>query len=192
MRRIVLASASPRRRELLAVFGFDFEVLIPSVDETPFEGESPPDYALRTAEDKGRNVSSRVPTAIVLSADTVVSIDQRILGKPGRDASTARAMLRALSGRVHSVYTAVVVIDSLKDALFREVDETRVWFRDLDDSEIGDYIRTEDVTDKAGAYAIQGSAGGFIPRIQGNYSNVVGLPLPITYALLERASGLIR
>jgi septum formation protein len=122
----------------------------------------------------------------VLSADTVVSIDGRILEKP-RDPDDARQMLHCLSGRVHSVLTGVVLTDSVRGTTIEELDETRVWFRKLESLEIEAYVAQEVVMDKAGAYAIQGPAASFIPRISGNYSNVVGLPLPIVFDLLRKA-----
>ena len=179
----VLASGSPRRRELLGRFGVPFEVVSPRVDEVPLQDERPADYALRTAGDKGREVAGRTPEGLVLSADTVVSVHDRILGKPV-DLQAAREMLQSLEGRVHYVYTAVVFLDSRTGETLFEVDETRVWFSELSRAEIETYVNTESVMDKAGAYGIQGSASGFIPGISGNYSNVMGLPLPVVFDFL--------
>jgi septum formation protein len=122
----------------------------------------------------------------VLSADTVVTIDRDILGKPA-DANEAAAMLRKLSGRDHWVYTAICVLHQEKEEMLEGLDRTRVWFDPLDDTTIHDYIRRENVLDKAGAYAVQGYAGVFIPKIEGNYFNVMGLPLPLVHSLLSRA-----
>ena len=121
----------------------------------------------------------------MLSADTIVSLDGKILGKPD-DADDARRMLRMLSGRGHNVYTAVSTVHMARNTRHEGLEETRVWFSDLDSEMIDDYILREEVLDKAGAYGIQGFASVFIPRIEGNYANVMGLPLPLTYDLLIR------
>ena len=184
-RNFILASASPRRRELLGILGIQFDVVPSNAEEIPKPGESPVDFVARAARDKGAEVSGRVRNAIVLSADTIVALDGRILGKPvGRD--DAIRMLESLSGREHSVYTAVSVRDSARARHHEGVDETRVWFNSLSREMIRNYLDREDVMDKAGAYAIQGFASVFIPRIEGNYGNVMGLPLPLTCDLLSR------
>jgi septum formation protein len=183
---LVLASASPRRKELLSILGIPFTVVPSSIDETPLPEESPEAFAVRVARDKGVEVASRVSHSVVLSADTVVTVDGEILGKPTDDADAQR-MLRKLSGRDHWVYTAVCVINQVKDETIEGLDSTRVWFETIDERTILDYIRRENVLDKAGAYAIQGYAGVFIPRIEGNYFNVMGLPLPLVHSLLIRA-----
>jgi septum formation protein len=182
---LVLASQSPRRRELLSILGHEFSVVPSSIDETPTPGENPEDYAVRVARDKGMEVASRVSHSIVLSADTVVTLDNEILGKPS-DKNDAVRMLRKLSGREHSVYTAVTLINQSKQETLEGLDRTRVWFKTMTDEQILDYIRRENVYDKAGAYAIQGYAGVYIPRIEGNYFNVMGLPLPLVHELLCR------
>ena len=182
---LVLASESPRRRELLTLLGIPFTVMPSNVDEHPHPGEEPRSYVARAAREKGREVAGRVEGSVVLAADTIVSIDDRILGKP-TDRTDAVRMLESLSGRCHSVLTAVVVIATGTGRLHEGLEETRVWFGDLTTHMIDDYLQREDVMDKAGAYAIQGFASVFIPRIEGNYSNVVGLPLPLTHELLCR------
>jgi septum formation protein len=187
MINLILASQSPRRRELLTILGYEFSVVPSSIDETPTPGEEPPMYAARVARDKGMEVASRVSHSIILSADTVVTIDNEILGKPA-DENDALRMLRKLSGREHSVYTAVTLINQAKQETLEGLDRTRVWFKTLTDKEILDYIRRENVFDKAGAYAIQGYAGVYIPKIDGNYFNVMGLPLPLVHELLCRTS----
>ena len=149
----------------------------------PAEGESPTEFVKRAARDKGIEVAARVPASIILSADTIVVVDDEILGKPVDEYNSVR-MLERLSGRQHSVYTAVAVVDSDTGSRLEGIEETRVWFRDLDRNTIEDYIRREDVMDKAGAYAIQGYGSIFIPKIEGNYPNVVGLPFPLTSDLL--------
>lgn len=182
---LILASRSPRRRELLGILGIPFEVIPSSADEIPEPRESPVDFVARAARDKGAEVAARVPGAIILSADTIVSIDQEILGKP-TDRDDAIRMLEQLSGREHSVYTAISVTDSASGARHAGLDETRVSFSEIGRPTIEDYIQREHVMDKAGAYAIQGFASIFIPRIEGNYGNVMGLPLHLTYDLLSR------
>jgi septum formation protein len=184
--RLVLASGSPRRRDLLGRFGIPFEVTLPQVEEVPRAGELPAEFAQRVAEEKASDVAPSCGPSLILSADTVVALGERILGKPS-DPDMAVDMLVALSGRVHSVFTAVVLLDLREGVAHRAIDETRVWFRELSFGEIDRYVREEPVMDKAGAYAIQGGAGAFVPRIRGNYSNVVGLPLPLVHDLLARA-----
>ena len=185
--RLVLASGSPRRRELMERFGMPFEVVVSRIDEVPHHEEDPAEFALRMACEKGSEVAQRSRAAIVLAADTVVSIDGRILGKPV-DLEAAERMLESLSGRVHSVFTGIALVATLDSPMLTAVDETRVWFRPLETREIREYVRVESVLDKAGAYAIQGVASEFIPRISGNYSNVVGLPLPVVFDLMRRCS----
>ena len=184
---LILASQSPRRRELLAVLGIPFTVMHASIDETPQPGEDPKRYVIRVAREKANAVAARVSESIILSADTDVAIDGEILGKPASEDDAIR-MLKKLSGRCHSVYTAVCVINQAKGETLEALDETHVWFAGLSDEQARDYIRREDVMDKAGAYAIQGYAGVYIPRIEGNYFNVMGLPLPLVHQLLCRTS----
>jgi septum formation protein len=182
---LILASQSPRRRELLALVGIPFTVVPSSIDEAPAEGESPLSFVVRVARDKGMDVSSRVTQSVVLAADTIVTIDGDILGKPANDVDAIR-MLRKLSGRSHFVYTAVCVVNQVKNEMLEGLESTEVWFNDLSEQQILDYVRRENVMDKAGAYAIQGYAGLFIPKIHGNYFNVMGLPLPLVHQLLCR------
>jgi len=181
---LVLASQSPRRKELLQVLGVPFSIVVPLTDESPRAGESPEDYVVRVARDKARDVASRVNRSIVLSADTVVTLDGEILGKP-RDRADAIRMLTRLSGREHQVFTGVCVINQLNDQMREGLEKTAVSFRKLSAREIEDYIERENVMDKAGAYAIQGFASVFIPRISGSYSNVMGLPLALVYDFLS-------
>jgi len=182
--RLVLASASPRRAELLRAAGFRFEIVSTNVDERAREGESPAEYVRRLAGDKSRAAQALSPEgAIVLGADTTVVVDGVILGKPVDDADAA-GMLRRLSGRWHEVLTGV----SLRcgDAHEDEVATTRVQFASLTADEIRSYVTSGDGRDKAGAYAIQGLASRFIPRIEGSYANVVGLPVALVRELLKR------
>jgi len=168
---LTLASASPRRRELLGSLGLDFTVVVPEIDETPLHGEQPRAFAERLAEEKAR----AVPTdGIVIAADTIVVQNETILGKPA-DAAHAREMLRALSNATHEVVTGVCIKNATHTEVFSVV--TQVVFRSLEDAEIEDYIATGCPLDKAGAYAIQGGAAHMVRSINGSYTNVVGLPL---------------
>ena len=148
-------------------------------------GEDPTSFVVRVARDKGMEVASRMQQSLVLSADTIVTIDGEILNKP-EDERDAVRMLRKLSGRAHEVYTAVCLINQVKEETLEALDRTQVWFDAMTDEQIHDYIERENVMDKAGAYAIQGYAGVYIPRIDGNYFNVMGLPLPLVHKLLCR------
>jgi septum formation protein len=180
---IILASRSPRRAELLAAAGIAFEVLAADVDETPHPNEAPAAYVERLAIDKARAVLALRPTARVLGADTTVTIGGEILGKP-TDADDAARMLRMLSGRVHEVHTGVSLISAR--GVQSGVDTTRVWFAAMTDEDISWYVATGEPVDRAGAYAIQGLASRFIPRIEGSYSNVVGLPVAMVSSILMR------
>lgn len=182
---LVLASQSPRRKDLMAVLGIPFTVIPADVEEKPAAGEDPKQFAVRVAREKGMEVASRVSQSIILAADTVVTIDGEILGKPGCEDDAIR-MLTRLQGRRHSVLTAICVINQVKRETLEGVDRTEVWFKPMGEAQIRDYIGRENVLDKAGAYAIQGYAGVYIPKIEGNYFNVVGLPLPLVHELLCR------
>jgi septum formation protein len=175
--KLILASTSIRRAEILHDAGFSFTVLSSAVDETPFPGESPHDLVQRLAAAKAELVAARaVGPAIVIAADTIVTLEDRIFGKP-RSSDDARHMLEKLSGRTHAVVTGVALI-RLPDADRRTfVESTLVHFAPLSPEEISRYLATEEPHDKAGAYGIQGRAGRYIPRIEGCYFNVVGLPL---------------
>jgi septum formation protein len=216
--RLVLASASPRRAELLAAAGFVFDVVPADVDETPLPGEPPRDYVRRLAIEKsaaalralsrpaearrhtstfsrpaeaGRHASTDVESGfsrtlsydvLIIGADTAVIVDAEILGKPVDDDDAGR-MLRRLSGRSHLVMTGVSVRSPQRQ--LDDVEETRVFFDPISDAEVVWYVKSREGRDKAGGYAIQGLASRFIPRIEGSYGNVVGLPI-------ARISGLIR
>jgi len=175
--KLILASASPRRAEILRAAQIPFSVLSSAVDETPLPGESVTHLVSRLAAAKAELVAARaVGPAIVIAADTVVALDGTVMGKP-RTSVDARQMLEKLSGRTHSVITGVALI-RLPDVERREfADITQVHFTALSDEEIVKYLASGEPFDKAGAYAIQGIAGRFIPRIDGCYFNVVGLPL---------------
>ncbi|HXC47394.1 MAG TPA: Maf family protein [Candidatus Sulfotelmatobacter sp.] len=175
--KLILASSSPRRAEILANAGLPFSVLSSAVDESPYPGEAPAALVQRLANAKADLVSARaVGPAIILAADTVVVLDDKILGKPN-SREEARHMLQQLSGRTHSVFTGVALI-RLPDGERRQfIESTLVHFRPVTEEELSSYLATEEPYDKAGAYAIQGQAGRYIPRIEGCYFNVVGLPL---------------
>jgi septum formation protein len=179
--KLVLASQSPRRAELLTAAGFDFIVRVSDVDETHRAGEGPEEYSLRLAREKALAVVAG-PDDTVLGADTIVVLNGEIMGKP-RDAADATRMLIALSGRGHDVLTGVCLLRGEK--LFTEMTKTTVWFASLSDAEIAWYVASGEPMDKAGAYAIQGLASRFVDRIEGSYSNVVGLPVSVVYRLLE-------
>lgn len=170
---------------MLGILGPLFTVIPAEIPEVPNKGEAPEKFVVRIAREKGLEVASRVTNSIVLSADTVVTIDGLILGKPA-DQKGAALMLKRLQGRQHQVYTAVCVIDQEKSQILEGMQRTSVWFNPMTDAQILDYVEREDVLDKAGAYAIQGYASVYIAKIEGNYTNVMGLPLPLVYELLKR------
>lgn len=203
---LVLASASPRRQELLCHAGISFTVRPADIDETPRAGEAPLECAERLAREKALAVSRSCPQAWVLGADTIVVVGETILGKPC-DAADAGRMLGLLSGRTHQVITGVCLVGPTSVAGFqspvssesvlnhqprtdnrelRSASETTfVTMDELSDEEIGEYVSTGEPMDKAGAYAIQGIASRWIPRIEGDYSNVVGLPVALVYRMLR-------
>jgi nucleoside triphosphate pyrophosphatase len=175
--KLILASASARRAEILRDAGYHFSVLSSAIDETPFSGESPHDLVLRLAEAKAELAAARaVGPAIIIAADTEVVLDSHIFGKP-RSSDDARRMLTKLSGRTHAVLTGVALIRLPDAERISFVETTLVQFASLSDEEITRYLATGEPHDKAGAYAIQGYAARYIPRIEGCYFNVVGLPL---------------
>lgn len=181
--RLVLASASPRRAALLAQIGLEPDAVVPAaVDETPREDETPAAHAVRLAEEKARAVATREADAFVLGADTVVACGRRILGKPATE-DEAQRCLALLSGRRHRVHGGIAVATPAGKLVSRHV-ETAVLFKRLTHDEIADYLATGEWRDKAGGYAIQGRAARFVRGIVGSYSNVVGLPLYETVALL--------
>jgi len=194
--KIYLASRSPRRRELLKQIGVSFEVLVlrerpgrgPDVDETQLPGESPDDYVRRVCRAKvdagwQRTVQRQLRKFPVLAADTVVCVDEKILGKPADGADAAR-MLRLLSGREHRVLTAVALRLEARTELV--VSESRVRFCELAEAEIETYVESGEPTDKAGAYAIQGRAAAFVTELHGSYSGIMGLPLYETTQLIAK------
>ena len=185
-RPLILASASPRRQELLRESGIPIEIHPAHIDEEQRKGEAPLDYALRLSREKADAVARKFPGRFVLGADTIVVVAEEVLGKP-RDGKDAARMLRMLSGRGHSVTTAVTLI-SASGQTSTHAATTNVFFRELSEEEIQQYIVTGEPRDKAGAYAIQGGAGRWAIRMEGEFSNVVGLPLTLVSEML-RASG---
>jgi len=193
--QIYLASQSPRRRDLLKQIGIRFQILLmrddprrlPDIDETPLQVEMPADYVQRICQAKAHAAWSsllhrNLPKFPVLSADTTVTVDSKIIGKP-RDRADAASMLRLLSGRTHKVLSAVAVI--LEERLEMRLSTTAVTFATLSEERIQHYLNSDEAHDKAGAYGIQGTAGAFVQRIEGSYSGVVGLPLYETTELLQ-------
>jgi septum formation protein len=181
---IVLASASPRRSELLRSAGIPFTVQPADINEAPLTGESPRECAERLAREKALAIFQRRPQDYVLGADTIVVVDGAILGKP-RDADDAMRMLRLLAGRSHEVITGVCVVSPGTGESKTASEATLVSMFELSDREIREYVATGEPMDKAGAYAIQGMASRWIPRIEGDYSNVVGLPVALVYGMLR-------
>jgi septum formation protein len=178
---LVLASRSPRRRDILQQAGIPFRIQPADVDETPLPGEAARDYVIRIAHAKAVAVTS-APGEIVLAADTTVSIHGEILAKP-LDAADARRMLNLLSGQRHEVLTGICLRSPAR--LIEDCAETSVWFAPLSPQEIADYAASGEPMDKAGAYAIQGLAAKFIQRIEGCYFNVMGLPVALVYRHLK-------
>ena len=180
----ILASASPRRAELLRSAGFSFRVVPAEIDETPRDGESASEYAMRVAREKALTVRARADGSPILAADTVVVAGDRILGKPENDSDAAR-MLNVLSGGIHLVQTGVVLLSG--SAAASELCTTRVCVRQLSPDEIAWYVSSGEPAGKAGAYAIQGRAARFIEWIEGSWSNVVGLPIATVHRMLRDA-----
>nr|WP_321392801.1 Maf family protein [uncultured Desulfuromusa sp.] len=185
--QLILASASPRRRELLRQIGLEFQVVPSRAEEQILPNETPEEHVIRLSLDKATEVANRdhISGRWFIGSDTIVLCDNRILGKPENEAHAA-TMLKQLSGRQHQVLSGYAVIDRQTGKQRAEAVSTRVWFRQLTDVEITGYIATGEPADKAGAYAIQGLGICFVSRIEGSYTNVVGLPLcKLTLAMKE-------
>lgn len=179
--RLILASQSPRRRELLTQAGYRFDVLPADIDETRQQGEAPAAYVQRLALEKAQAIAALHPSCYVLGADTTVVLDGEVLNKPV-DAAEAERMLRALSGRTHQVHTGIAVATSTSAR--SHVETTSVFFGAIAEDELAHYLSTGDSLDKAGAYGIQGYAARWITRIEGDFFNVMGLPIAATVRLL--------
>ncbi len=185
MKPLLLASSSPRRAEILRSVGWPFHQLAVEIDETPAPGEEAVAYVERLAREKAEAAAAHAPESIVLGADTTVVVDGMKLGKP-LDEADARGMLRRLSGRWHEVLTGVALVRAGEKALSLVAHETtRVRFAEISDDEINWYVATLEPLDKAGGYAVQGRAALFIERIEGDYWNVVGLPVQLVYRLMR-------
>ena len=174
MKKIILASSSPRRKELLTTAGIEFEIHVKDVDETVPEGTHPADAAKMTATKKAAAVAEDFTDCVVIGADTIVVANGKILGKP-KDEADAKAMLKMLSGKEHEVITGVCIIYNGVSDCFAQI--SRVKFYDLTDEEIAAYVATKEPMDKAGAYGIQGRGCTLVERIEGDYFNIVGLPV---------------
>ena len=184
--KLILASGSPRRVEILNSVGWEFEKHAADVDESTRDGESPENYVVRLAREKAETVAENFPNSVVLGADTTVVIDGKILGKPV-DMDDARRMLRLLSGSWHEVLTGIAVVEN--GATRSDMQSTRVKFSTMTDDEIEFLAMKGDPLDKAGAYAVQAQAALFIEKIEGEYWNVVGLPVSLVYKLVMKKPG---
>jgi septum formation protein len=179
--KLILASGSPRRKELLTAVGWEFEAITAGIDESVKPGEDPATYVQRLALSKAKAVAAKLGQGLVLGADTTVVVDHHILGQPVDD-EDARRMLQMLNGRWHEVLTGVALVRIAGQSRV-EYETTRVRFAKMIDSEIDWYISTGEARGKAGAYGIQGAAGLFIEEIEGDYFNIVGLPIRLVYEL---------
>lgn len=189
MDRFILASASPRRRELLKQLGLEFEVLPSMIDEIVLEGETPAGHVRRLATAKAGELADRYPEAWVIGADTIVVINGAFLGKPATE-SEARMMLGQLSGSKHQVYTGIAVTSRLAEVNLSEVVASEVIFNDISQEEMDWYVMTDEPYDKAGGYALQGLGAFFVKEIHGSYTNVIGLPLCEAVNLLKLAGAI--
>lgn len=190
MKEIILASGSPRRRELLSGLGIKFEIMVDNSSEIAPKDASPEEVVMTLAKTKLQNVAKRAPEdALIIAADTVVALEKRILGKP-KDENEAFEMLTELSGRRHSVYTGIAVGESKSDRIVCEFEKTDVYFKELENDEIKRYIATGEPMDKAGAYGIQNLGALFVEKIAGDYFNVVGLPICRLGRILNNEFGL--
>ncbi len=185
--KLILASGSPRRAEILTAVGWEFEKEVADVDETEFSGEKPEDYVQRLAKTKAETVAANHKDVLVLGADTIVVIENKIVGKP-KDYEDARRMLERLSGKWHEVLTGIALVKVLEGNFETRVNlqRTRVKFAEMTDAEIEFLVEKGEPLDKAGAYAVQAQAALFIEEIAGDYWNVVGLPVSLVYDLLKK------
>jgi septum formation protein len=183
MKKLVLASRSPRRAEILKDLGWPFEMVPANIDESRFESEAAVVYVRRLAQTKAETVAKNLNSGLVLGADTVVLVEEEIMGQP-RDEEDARRMLKLLSGKWHEVLTAVALLRVGEDRPIVDHEKTRVRFAEMSVAEIDWYVGTGEPMDKAGAYAVQGRAALFIEEIHGDYFNIVGLPVRLVYKLV--------
>ncbi len=184
MKRVILASSSPRRKELLQLVGIEPEIIVPQTDETPLDHESVDAFLRRVTIAKGRSVyRESFYDSLLVSSDTIVLLNDRMIGKP-KDPADARTILRELADTMHEVWTGVAVFAN--GSVLYEVSKTRVYFNSISEQELDYYLDNEHYMDKAGAYAIQGKASVFIERIDGCYFNVMGFPLNMFYGMLKQ------
>jgi len=186
MQQLILASTSPRRRELLALLEESFEVCAPSFEEQPVSGSPPVEQVRRFALEKARSVAVERPGDLVLGSDTVIELDGRLLGKPV-DLEDAKAMLTQLAGRSHQVHTAVALCCIEQGIESAAVESATVWMKPYQEEEVGRYLKTTESLGKAGAYSIQGDGGALVSHLKGDYTAVVGLPLRLVASLLRKA-----
>ena len=186
MTKFILASSSPRRRELLASIGADFDVIPSHVPEEHQPGEAPEEYVARLSRDKAQALAAQHPSRWVIAADTTVLLGDQLLEKPA-DAADAERMLRTIAGRTHIVYTGVTLQNMERQYHDTRVAESEVRMLPLSDDDIRWYVKTGEPMDKAGAYAVQGIGALFIDSIHGSYTNVVGLPLALLFQMLRKA-----
>lgn len=187
--KFILASVSPRRIELLTLLGLPFDIIPSDVDESFINGETPKEHVLRLAGEKAEKVSVSYPDAWVLGADTIVTINGEILGKP-RTADEAREMLGKLSGQTHTVFTGFTLMKKSAEIVISEAVDSSVRFRNIPEDEMAWYVALEEPYDKAGSYAVQGMGAFFIREICGSYTNVMGLPLCEVVDVLKRVGAL--
>ena len=183
--KIILASASPRRKEILENASVKFEVMASSIEELTLDGESPCQMVMRLAFEKGMDIASRQKNDLIISADTIVVIDNTVLGKPENEIE-ARKMITSLSGRTHQVITGISLINLDNNKKIIDYVISNVKFKNLSEEDINDYIRTKESLDKAGAYGIQGYGALLVDEIQGDYFNIVGLPISRLSDLLKK------
>ena len=184
--RLILASTSPRRKDLLALLGFPFQVVPPTADEHALPDETPANHVGRLALVKARSVAHHHPTSLVIGSDTVIDLDGEILGKPA-DLQEARLMLTRLRGRSHIVHSGVALVREARGIESVAVESVTVWIKHFSDQTLEAYLHTQDSLGKAGAYSIQGKGAHLIEKIEGDYPAVVGLPLRLTAKFLEEA-----
>lgn len=184
--KFILASASPRRRELLTMIGLEFEIIPSHVPEVHLPGEAPEEYVARLSRDKANAVAAEHPDRWVIAADTTVFYGEQLLEKP-TDAADAERMLAIIAGRTHIVYTGVTLVNAARDWRETRVTESEVRMLPMSEVDIAWYVGTGEPLDKAGAYAVQGKGSMFIESVHGNYTNVVGLPLATLFQMLRKA-----
>lgn len=185
MKKIILASASPRRKELLSRFGIEFEVYPASIQEDEISADTPEENVIKIAFEKAEKIAKLHPDDIVIGADTIVVYQDKILGKPANEKDAVK-MLRFLSGKTHYVLTGLVIINKSENIILTDYEKTYVTMRELNLEEIKDYANSKEPLDKAGAYAIQGKAKDFIIDIKGCFYNVVGLPMDKLIGMLKK------